>query len=284
MKHKFVLCKRLISCFLLCFFAVVVFNSILISARGITPGSKGEMLSVPFQQTARYLKEYPDDVTEQEKLAINDLLQYSKLAEAYNPNLSDSVKGTIHSQSNIDITAYFRAWGTMLLRHPDSYVQATMNGVYGYFYPDSISKSRGTGLKFYIQSKNIQGSPNTGEYDIYYVNGNRVRSFVVFYANELWRQIPILGLCYNTGIYTWILMICIALLIKYRKYYAILGSLPSILTILFCIVSPVNGYVRYMLPAMALTPLMIAWTLYTIRESAATVSYQNNVKKKIPKK
>ena len=34
----------------------------LASAAGVEPGSVKEMLSVPFQQTARYLKEYPDDV------------------------------------------------------------------------------------------------------------------------------------------------------------------------------------------------------------------------------
>ena len=72
-----------------------VFNSILLPVWGITPGSKGEMLSIPFQQTARYVKEYPEDIMEQERLAIDNLLQYDKLAEAYNPSLSDPVKGTM---------------------------------------------------------------------------------------------------------------------------------------------------------------------------------------------
>ena len=259
--------QKILTCILLCCFAVSFFNQNLISNFDIKAGSKGEMLSVPFQQTARYLKEYPEDVTAEEKQAISNLLRYDQLAEKYNPNLSDPVKGTMHSQNGEDIKAYFKAWGTMFLKHPLSYIETTMNSVYGYFYPDSVSKVRSTGIKLYTESKFDKNSPNTGSYDVMYIFENdMVRDGFIKYAKNFWRQIPILGMAYNTGVYTWILMICIALLIKHKKYYELFGTLPSVITILFCIVSPVNGYVRYMLPVMAVTPLIIAWTLYAIRQ------------------
>ena len=40
------------------------------------------MLSIPFQQTARYVTKYSDEVTEEEKDAINNVLQYDNLKEA----------------------------------------------------------------------------------------------------------------------------------------------------------------------------------------------------------
>ena len=241
-----------------------VFNKCIVPAMDILPGSKGEMLSIPFQQTARYLKEWPDDVEEWEKQAIDNVLDYDVLAQKYNPNLSDPVKGTLHSQDSEDISQYFKAWGSMFVKHPSVYVEATMNGIYNYFYPDSISKSRTTGLKFYITAPSENG-PNTGQYDVHYVHDKGIRNGFVNFINVTWLQIPVLGMCYNTGVYTWILILCAAVLLRYKKYSAILGLVPSFLTILFCIASPVNGYVRYMLPVIAATPLIIAWTLYSIR-------------------
>ena len=47
-------------------FGVLVFHC-LFPALGITPGSKREMLSVPFQQTARYVRYHANEVTAEEK-------------------------------------------------------------------------------------------------------------------------------------------------------------------------------------------------------------------------
>lgn len=257
--------KPLLVNVLLSFIMMTTFNNFIVPALGIVEGSKGEMLSIPFQQTARYLKEYPNDVSSTEKIAIDSILNYEIISKVYNPSLSDPVKNTLHSQNGNDIKNYLSAWASMFIKHPDVYVEATMNGVYGYFYPDCISKTTATGTIFYIVSSENKPTINTGMYDIYYINSSEIRSFISMYVKSYFRQIPIIGLCYNTGIYTWILMVCIVLLIKKNKYKAILGMFPAIMTILFCIASPVNGSVRYMLPVMAITPLMIAWTLYAIR-------------------
>ena len=83
------------------------------------------MLSVPFQQTARYLREYPDDVTASEKKAINRILDYDVLAEKYNPELSDPVKITFRFRDDDNdpkldgyMNDYFKAWFAMFRRHP----------------------------------------------------------------------------------------------------------------------------------------------------------------------
>ena len=54
----------------------------LSSYLGVLPGSAKEMLSIPFQQTARYVTKYSDEVTEEEKDATNNVLQYDNLKEA----------------------------------------------------------------------------------------------------------------------------------------------------------------------------------------------------------
>lgn len=67
-------------------------NHIIFPYLKITPGSTKEMLSVPFQQTARYIKEYSDEVTEKEKEVIDRVLNYDTLSERYDTDRSDKVK------------------------------------------------------------------------------------------------------------------------------------------------------------------------------------------------
>ena len=60
----------------------------------VQKGSTREMLSLPFQQTARYLRDNPQDVTEDEKKIISAVLDYEKIPELYNPNIADYARNT----------------------------------------------------------------------------------------------------------------------------------------------------------------------------------------------
>ena len=74
--------KQLVSLFVgTVLFSACVFH-LVFPALGYTPGSRREMLSVPFQQTARYIRDYPDEVTEAEKETINKVLNYETITKA----------------------------------------------------------------------------------------------------------------------------------------------------------------------------------------------------------
>ena len=62
-----------------------------------------DVFSVPFQQTARYLKTYPSDITDQEAEAIDRILEYNKIAENYNPESSDPVKSLYRQNARVTI-------------------------------------------------------------------------------------------------------------------------------------------------------------------------------------
>ena len=55
------------------------------TAIGVEPGSVRAMLSIPLQQTARYVTTYPEDVTKEEKEALEAVLDYENLSEIYDP-------------------------------------------------------------------------------------------------------------------------------------------------------------------------------------------------------
>lgn len=46
---------------------------------GVKPGGKQEMLSIPFQQTARYVKYYGNDVSTEEEKVIRKVLDYDTI-------------------------------------------------------------------------------------------------------------------------------------------------------------------------------------------------------------
>lgn len=227
-----------------------IVGSIVAPFLGVGDGTVTHKLSVPFQQTARYLKEYPDDVSDEEKRIINNVVY----CENYNPENSDPVKNTFHAHSTEDIKEYVKVYFRMFLRHPNVYVEATLNNAYGYFYPFHNCNLLGA-YQFYQQTDMLH--INLSEAD--YVFDENIRVIMANYAN-IWRNIPILAQLVNPGAYTWLLILLMGYIIYHRRYKDILVYISPMINILVCIASPVNGYVRYALPLMACIPPLIAFT------------------------
>ncbi len=244
----------------------VTFNKIILPQIPIYKGSVIEMLAIPIQQTARFIKLYPNEVTEQEKTQINAVFDYNKIADSYDPHFTDPVKHWVkyNGLSDKKIKDYLKVWKSMGKRRPFVYADATLNATYQYLAPASLSRARGTGLKFYIKEKTDPNSPNTGKYDVQYYFSYETRTYFQYILEKTWNNIPVLGWTYHTGVYTWLLMACAYLLLTFKKYRGFLGLLPAFINILFCISSPINGYTRYMLPVMATLPLLICWTMYNV--------------------
>lgn len=222
---------------------------------GIPKGSSGEALSIPFQQTARYLTEYPNDVTPDQMAKINNVLAGDNLAALYNPELSDPVKGTFKSDATTeDLLAYGTVWLEMLAQHPDSYIQATLNNIFGYLYPSGVFDDH---VDTYFFATNTSPTINTGYFDTNYCfnSTERIREIVVD-ASYVLERVPVLGLTVSCAMYVWIFLILLGYAFSRRNALALLLSIPSAITVLICFASPVNGCIRYLLPVMATLPII----------------------------
>lgn len=232
-------------------------------ALGVAPGSRCEMLSVPFQQTARYLREYPDDVTASEKKAINRILDYDVLAEKYNPELSDPVKITFRFRDDDNdpkldgyMNDYFKAWFAMFRRHPGVYIQATLNNIYSYNDPFHMGRGQQGVYRFYID-KLYQKKAGI---DVSYVGPKKIQYIFRLY-DELWMRAPGLGLILSAGTYTWLTLLLMGYLLVKKQWKKLLIFAIPVLNILICLVSPVNGMIRYMWPVMTIMPMLFWWIL-----------------------
>lgn len=240
-------------------------NNILGTSIGVATGSKKEMLSIPFQQTARYLKEYPDDVSKEEEAAIRGVLNYDVLADSYMPEISDHVKDTYRNSSTPEERGrYFKAWFSMFLKHPKVYFEATFHNTYGYYYPFNNCSALGA-YQFYIQ-----GAPLAkGDFDIHYIFSEDVRYKLTDYA-QTWRWIPGFAQVMNPGTYTWLLLVIAGYIIYRRRWKGLLLLVSPLLNVAVCIASPVNGYLRYAIPLIACIPILVYWGLVIGRTDKTT--------------
>lgn len=224
----------------------------LIAVFEITPSSRREVLSVPLQQTARLVSEKEEILEENDKKIINKIIDYYAIKEKYNKELSDPIKNTFKNEaSNDDLKEYFKVWGKYFIKEPRIYLEATLNNMYGYIYPNAQN------WYFYHMKYNVL---NETGYDYHYNNLDILRSITYGYG-ELFAYIPVLNLFVNIGIMTWIYLYLVGYLIESKNKKYILLLLPAFSIILACVLGPVNTYYRYVIPYSFTLPIILAFIL-----------------------
>lgn len=234
-------------------FVFLFLTKSLFPALGYPPGSKKEMLTIPFQQTARYVKEYGNELTDEEKRVIRNVLGLEKLAEFYRSHISDPVKATyrLHNRSyeNKALGEYFAQWLKMFFKHPGVYIKATMAHSYRYYaFTPSAPSFFMSRLETYDPVFNFSLSPE----------GEGTRTILDELYSRLWMLFFVYFL-YVGAFYTWagLLLGLYSLTNGPRKKFVLL--LPVLTGMLACIASPVNGMFRYYLPVIESFPLILAY-------------------------
>ena len=237
---------------LLVFFIIIGFNStfnnVILPYFKITPGSIREVLSVPFQQTARYVKYHADELNEEEIAVIDNILGIKDLAQRYDPELADPVKNKFNKYTtDEELKEYFKVWFKGLINHPGTYIEATMNNVYGFFYPEKT--------KWYVYYKFDDRITEDG-FNYHYNSLNNARKVLSSLAVSF-PYLPVIGLISNIAFNVWLILILLVYAIYKKMYSHILILLPALVLILVCVVGPANTYFRYALPFIFAMPFII---------------------------
>lgn len=235
------------------------YSNILLPALKISPGSIREMLSIPFQQTARYVTEYESEISDKDKEIIDKILVYNTLKERYNPVHADAVKNEFNRYATKeDLKNYFSVWYQGFLNHPDVYIESVLNNTFGYFYPNTNN--------WYIYYKYDKRLQETGEFNYKYNGLKDLRSGLAAYG-VAFPKIPVFGMIVNIGFNVWLIMLMFTFLLRLKKYRYLILLTPVIALILICIASPVNTYFRYAMPYVFAMPLLIAIFLKIVYNS-----------------
>lgn len=256
---------RLLATFLI---TIVVFkvgiSGLLFPALGIGGGSTGEMLSVPFQQTARYITEYRDEITAEEEQAILGVLNtggtLDEIADLYEPYRADMVKQRYNPQSTgTDLKNYVVVWAKQFVKHPDVYVQAYLNLIHCWFGMEaSADNIYYMNVDPFIQ-KMLDGviEPESLAWARNAVNGYM----------KILDNCPMTSWLLEFSVYTWAYIILLVVMVLRRKRDAFLTSVMLFVNYLTCLAGPV-GYMRYAIPMIVCLPLVIVLTFYRDRVQA----------------
>lgn len=250
--------RQIVAIFSFALGAFLLYNSVLLPALHVRSGESREMFSIPFQQTARYLLQYPDDVSQDELDKLSGVINLSTISN-YDPRLSDPIKD--YSKPNptkAEYLNYFKTWFAMGIRHPGVYLDAWLNMIYGYFYPSESNTILCLTLN----------SPDKGE--IILKQKEEWQPYRLQYHNFVYytlRRLPGIGILFYVPYVSWGFLIILCLLICKYRLSAIVPWAFFIASFGICLFSPKSGEIRYLIPVLYALPLM-ACTLITRKDRA----------------
>ncbi|MBE7043688.1 MAG: hypothetical protein E7399_09425 [Ruminococcaceae bacterium] len=227
-------------------------NNFLWPSLGIGEGSKGEILSIPLQQTARYVKEYEEEITPEEQKEISKVLEYEGLGERYNPFLADPVKNTyIKDASGKDLIDFFQVWFRLYQKHPSVFWASFGDSTYPYWYPAVRGEPL---LAFQLYPYNQGESAVTANHtiDAFSSLRKKIREGLKSLA-----QTKGINLIFRPGLYFWCLVLLAWRMVIQKKGKQLILLIPCATIWLTNIASPVSGSTRYTLPIMITLPLLI---------------------------
>lgn len=219
--------------------------------------NRREMLSIPFQHTARFIRYHDDTISDSDKEVINAVLDYGTLKTSYNPYRSDPVKRT-HNEaaSSGALIAYFKlvakqaqldpllAFESLAVSHANLFnLDLSMNT----YYNTSLVMNES-------RKKHLMAYDEIGFKEIPFIlKMNKAR--ITLYS--LWDRLPVLSQLNHYATYIFLLFSMFAIYLKERKHIYLLAFFPLIAFLGTLILGPITiGYIRYILPLIINVPLL----------------------------
>lgn len=228
----------------------------------IPAGSVGEALSVPMQQTARYIRDYGNEVTDDERTAIEKALDYDAIAQSYMPELSDGVKQYYKNPGKGDLARYMLVWAKMLLKHPVCYFEATHANSHGYY---TITKCRAIN-DYYTFISDI--CMEMSEMNVHYLDKSGYLRYAFVQALSAFEKLPLVGLTTSIGFMAWLTAVLGLWLARCKAKPVLPVFIGLGIFWLTCIASPVNDCMRYFLPVAGCLPLVFCLAAVFSREKS----------------
>lgn len=228
----------------------------------IPAGSVGEALSVPMQQTARYIRDYGNEVTDDERTAIEKVLDYDAIAQSYMPELSDGVKQYYKNPGKGDLARYMLVWAKMLLKHPVCYFEATHANSHGYY---TITKCRAIN-DYYTFISDI--CMEMSEMNVHYLDKSGYLRYAFVQALSAFEKLPLVGLTTSIGFMAWLTAVLGLWLARCKAKPVLPVFIGLGIFWLTCIASPVNDCMRYFLPVAGCLPLVFCLAAVFSREKS----------------
>ncbi len=250
---------------------VLIFNTayhnFLLPAFEIPEGSVKEMLNIPLQQTAAYIKYEPEDITEDEREILLELFNASELSDigsAYAWDISDPIKDMMKTElSKEELKEYLSVWLAQGSRHPMVYLKALTYHISGYIFPEAYHM-------WWVRPGDIDVFMENYDYmefhhpPVFESERNSISERIYSFA-----RIPILSYLTSPATFTWIYLFLGVLMTVFKRSRFWLMLIPIFCVIGVCCLSPVGGYTRYFIHVEMALPVYIGAAAEVLRRRKA---------------
>jgi hypothetical protein len=227
----------------------------------VVPGGKQEVLGTLFQQTARYVYDYPDEVEFDEREVIDEVIDFAALESAYDWDFEDAVK----YRYNLDATTqeleqYASTYFEMGLKHPDSYFGAVACLAGFYFAPTA-----------YANIRMVTVDTKMGDDQRYMLWNPSELEWLRLGLDDIYYQVatcPGVNLPLLIVLYVFWLPAALLYTAKRHRLRAGLLFVPFAALLAFCVVAPVYD-ARYCVPIFDAVPFLIAAVIIMLKDKAA---------------
>jgi len=254
---------------LLCAIAWVTAFSVrgpLLNSLGVIQPDFIESCCVPLQQISRVVAD-GRQIRPDEQMLIGEVVEFEYIDDIYNPVFADSMKELVRAGNQDYLTShkkeFFSLWLSLGLRYPDEYVRAWADLTLGYWYPNVE-----------YDTASIEGIWENMT-DVY--PDPLLRGAVFVKTRELLLRlgdfIPLYGLLWSSGTYTWLLMACAALMLSRRRdcrFLAVLAPSAAVLITLL-IAAPISTSFRYTYMITLSMPVWLLTIFYACGDAEAVV-------------
>nr|WP_280950070.1 DUF6020 family protein [Weissella confusa] len=257
--------------------ALVIFigwNKVMLPAVKVLPTEPVEALAVPSQQIAYTLIHNPKAYTKRDLTVLKKVADLGAMKQAYTDGAYDPVKHTFYYYpdgfwqkgksyeqarqllENAPIvknkSEYFRVWFNGLIKSPTTYVQAYLLNYFHYFYfgdmKINLDLSYRGGFEDYENTTLFKGLDYRDS-----VGRKNLSNW-----SDVQRTVPILKTMLTTGFWGVTILLMLVLAVETKNKRAILLAALSLGSVGVGMLSPVDGYLRYVMPLMVSVPIILA--------------------------
>lgn len=213
-----------------------------------------EALSIPFQQTARLVRDkYITDPGDLKTLTA--LFNNKNIGSLYNPEFADPVKFSFR-WGDENRKSWRKIYLKYLKAYPNVYIEAFFNQSYGYLY--LLKKSTDLGSYEIANDKSLKNSILQESNNSFTYRAKRIYA----HLPNIVERTPLLNMVYNCSIYSWIVIFLISYSLIKKKIKIFIINFPLLLSFGVCLLSPVNACIRYMLSIIVCVPLSVVYFIY----------------------
>ena len=251
--------KKLVMILLLPLTLFLGYDKILLPSLDVTGTNIKESYSVQFMQIARLAHRNKNAISDSDKEIIDKVLDYEAISRDYTPDLSDPVKNTYRKDvTEEELDDFWKVYFKYFKKYPKVYIASFLNGIYAYFFPE-VGETKGI-----IKIDNRIG--DSSKFKIVNLDKFEDARYINKALQDIFIKLPFFSFFNHVAFHDWFLILSVIYIIK-KKCYKYIVPISSLIAIfLSCLISPVNGSFRYILPIVFSVPLILAIDYFAMKK------------------